>query len=439
MDTKQWTRRWKTWVKPTKLPGVWQRKEGGYLVRVRVTDATTGHLVEIKKVLPETTEAKAFQWLNAERTRIRTGAASDTPQRMRFAEYAQRLFERKLATMEIRSAKGRAKWTNTLEHLIAGSRGRKSGLVAKGFGEMFLDQIGVGQVEAWKAELAGLVRVGDYKPTTCNGWLTILRVVPKAAKRELSLPILATEGVRDLDESEHATYTEEEPNALLPEEVPRFLEAVRELHPAHYAMTFLGLATGLRPSSLRPLRRKGHAADVLWDEGKLLVRRSHTARAEVMNTTKQRVRYRIHLPEPVLEVLRWHIRTQLPTPEMQESDLLFPSTTGGFRSPCVLNKPFADVADAVGLGKAVTQRGLRRTFNDLARAAAIEGVVTRSISGHLTERMQHHYSTVNADEQRGSIARVIDLMEARDERSSAGGAPTGAPAPSSGAPNEKTG
>jgi hypothetical protein len=42
----------------------------------------------------------------------------------------------------------------------------------------------------------------------------------------------------------------------------------------------------------------------------------------------------------------------------------------------------------------------------LCRAAAIEGVVTRSISGRLRERMQRHYSTVNADEQRGSIARV---------------------------------
>lgn len=439
MDTLQWKKRWKTWVKPTKLPGIWQRKEGGYLVRARATDATTGHLVEIKKVLPKATEATAFAWLSGERTRVKTGVVSDTPPKTRFAEYAQRLYERKLATMEIRSAKGRAKWSNTLEHLIAGSRGKKSGLSVKGFGEMFLDQIGTAHVEAWKVGLAEMIRAEDYAPTTCNSWLSTLRVVLKAAKRELSLPVIATDGVRDLDESEHETYTEEEPNALLPAEVPRFLDAMRELHPQHYAMTFLGLATGLRPSSLRPLRRKGPQADVLWDEGRLLVRRSHTRGTEVMNTTKQRVRYRIHLPEPVLEVLQWHIDTQLPTPEMEESDLLFPSTTGGFRAPCVLNKPFADVADAIGLGKSFTQRGLRRTFNDLARAAAIESVVTRSISGHLTERMQHHYSTVNADEQRASIARVIDLMAARDERSASGGAPGGAPTPAGGASNEKAG
>jgi hypothetical protein len=87
-----------------------------------------------------------------------------------------------------------------------------------------------------------------------------------------------------------------------------------------------------------------------------------------------------------------------------------PGHHGGFRSPSVLNKPFADVADALGLGKAFTQRGLRRTFNDLARAAQVEGIVTRSISGHVTERIQEHYSTVHEDEQRAGIARVISLF-----------------------------
>jgi hypothetical protein len=112
----------------------------------------------------------------------------------------------------------------------------------------------------------------------------------------------------------------------------------------------------------------------------------------------------------MLVLLRWHVRTQLVTPEMEESDLLFPSVTGGFRSPCVLNKPFADIAETIGLGKSFTQRGLRRTFNDLARAAHVEGIVTRSISGHATERMQEHYSTVHGGEQRAGIARVISLF-----------------------------
>jgi hypothetical protein len=38
-----------------------------------------------------------------------------------------------------------------------------------------------------------------------------------------------------------------------------------------------GLARGrVRPSTLRPLRRTGPTPDVLWDQGVVLVRRSHT-------------------------------------------------------------------------------------------------------------------------------------------------------------------
>jgi len=99
----------------------------------------------------------------------------------------------------------------------------------------------------------------------------------------------------------------------------------------------------------------------------------------------------------------------------------------------VLNKPFTDVAEEMELGKHFTQRGLRRTFNDLARAARVDALVTRSISGHLTEQMQHHYSTVSGAEQRDSIAKVIELTKVREKRDAAkeqaaGGALGGAPA-----------
>lgn len=54
---------------------------------------------------------------------------------------------------------------------------------------------------------------------------------------------------------------------------------------------------------------------------------------------------------------------------------------------------------------------------DLARAAEVQSLVTRSISGHLTQRMQDHHSSVSGDEQRHALARVVDLagVTARDE------------------------
>jgi len=447
-NKNEWTRRWKTWVRPTRLPNVWQRKEGGYLVRARVKDPTTGQLKEIKRVLPEADEVTAFKWLEDERAKMRSGFARVQRPSVHFADYAVSIFEKKAAPGgKIRSSAGRMRWKSTLEHLIRGTRGEKARKRVPGFGEMFIDKMHITHVEAWKQGVGELIAAGDYSPTTVNGWLSILRVIMKAAQREFDLAHRAMEGVENFDTSEHVTYSEEEPNSLPADRVGEFLQILHRLHPAHYAMAYLGFVTGLRPSSLRPLRRRGSEPDVLWEKNRILVRRSQTSGQEVMNTTKQKRRYAIDVPEEVMQILRWHVETQLDTPQQQDSDLLFPSTTGGFRAPTVLNKPFVEVGEEMELGYVFTQRGMRRTFNDLARHAKIESIVTRSISGHLTERMQDHYSTVNAAEQRESIAKVIDLFGTKPLAKSAtggapetaGGAPGGAPAPGGGAPNERTG
>ena len=440
-DKKQWLYRWKNWLMPSAVPGVWHRKEGGHVVRSRVMDPTTGRMKEIKKVMPEADLGTAFKWLQDERARVQAGVVLVQPPQHRFGDYANSLFERKMNTGEVRSAKGREKWRHVLEHLIGGTEGKKSGLFVPGFGEFFIDKLDVPHVESWREGMGTLIRAGDYSPTTVNGWLAVLRVIMKAAKREFRLAHLATEDVKNFDTAELETYSEEQPNTLLPDEVPVFLDTMRRLHPQHYAMVYIGLITGLRPSSLRPLRRAGAESDVLWDTSRLLVRRSQTVGDEVMKTTKQKRRYGIDLPKEAMDVLRWHIETQLTTPDQQDSELLFPAVNGGFRSPSVLNKPFSDVVEEMDLGKRFTQRGLRRTFNDLARTARVDALVTRSISGHLTERMQHHYSTVNADEQRQGIAKVIELTRAREKRqaetsdadNASGGAPGGAPGAAGGA------
>jgi hypothetical protein len=67
----------------------------------------------------------------------------------------------------------------------------------------------------------------------------------------------------------------------------------------------------------------------------------------------------------------------------------------------------------MGLKKHVSPKAMRRTFQDLARAAEVKDIVTRAISGHATETMQHHYSTVAADEKKAAIAKVIELAGVR--------------------------
>src|SRR5262249_52261854 len=147
------------------------------------------------------------------------------------------------------------------------------------------------------------------------------------------------------------TFTPESPNSLgdNPEKVSEFLDAMKTLFPQHYGMTFLGFIMGLRPSMLRPVRRQGSEPDVDFDKGMVWFRRSHTLGDEVMRMTKNGLRYGVGLPPAAMDVIRWHVTTQLTTDEQKESDLLFPTEEGGFRAPCVLNKPFAVVSKAIGL------------------------------------------------------------------------------------------
>lgn len=110
-----------------------------------------------------------------------------------------------------------------------------------------------------------------------------------------------------------------------------------------------------------------------------------------------------------MAMLRLHV-TEL-AGAAADSDLLFPSKRGGFRSRSCLDKPFREVAAAIGLTYRVSPKAMRRTCQNLMRAAAsVKDVVTRSISGHATEAMQHHYSTVADQEQREALARLTEIM-----------------------------
>lgn len=251
---------------------------------------------------------------------------------------------------------------------------------------------------------------------TANTDLAVLKVILRDAKLDFELPENPARDVPAFDTSQHRTYSREQPNSLKSSELRDFLACMREKFPQHFAMVFSGFVTGLRPSTLRPLRRAGPTPDVLWDERVVLVRRSHTLGEVTMVGTKTGVDLEITVPEELLEVLRWHVATQLESKEQKESELLFPSETGGFRARTVLEKPFAAVTKALGLKKRITPRAMRRTFQDLCREARVADVVTRSICGHATEAMQRRYSTVSGSEQADGLARVIRLFDSPSTR-----------------------
>ncbi len=257
--------------------------------------------------------------------------------------------------------------------------------------------------------------MADHTPVTANGWISILKVICAAMTTHFELdrnPAAALEYFPT-----GRTYTREQPNALTAPQVRVFLATMKRMFPQHYAMVFFGFISGARPSTLRPLRREGDVTDLKWDERVILLRRSNTLGDEIMDETKTALDQEIPLPPLAVRVLRAHIAA-LPDGPMRESPYLFPSVTGGMRSRSVLDKPFRDVLKALGWTIKLTPKGMRRTFNDLARDAEVHDVVTRAISGHETERMQRHYSTAQREEMREAVGRVISLAVERAKRQS---------------------
>jgi integrase len=417
MTKHQWVRKWNSWVEaqPT-LPGVYRRKEGGFLVRGRAVDPKNGATRQVVRNLPDLTQAEeARLWLKAELESIRKGASRPTNrQPERFATYAVSLLKEKVEKRQICSSKTEEKWMLALRHVFGLKDDKGTTDVGiRGLGEIFVDQLTRADIEAWRDSWEPRVNGGTYAPTTVNEWIAVLRVITKKMRSDYGLLVDPCADVEDISTKGHRTYTFEQPNSLNVDELSTFFEIAWEKYPQHFAVLLLGSVTGLRPSSLYALRRGGDNADVKWDQGLVLIRRSRGVKGRVMEMTKTNHDQVIKLPEFVMSVLRWHVDKQLTTRDMERSELLFPSEVGGFRSNSALTKPFKGIAQAMGLKKQISPKAMRRSFQDAMREAQVANVVVRSISGHLTEQMQQRYSTAQGHEQEQAIARIVDLTRVK--------------------------
>jgi len=414
-EKAQWKMRWRYLTAPTSRPGIWKLKDGGYYVRVRATDPRTGTRVDRASLVNHegATLTDASRVQGELRFDARERATGKTRSMPLWGEFAASLFEAKIAEGRLKSAKSRERWKNVLERLIPA------------FGRFRIDELRSIDIIAWREQVGRWIRDGmpsirkkdagknvivKLSPVTANGWLSILKVICNAMAKHYELtrdPSRSAEYFRT-----SRTYTREQPNALTVEQMPKFLAKLKELHPQHYAMAFLGFVIGARPSTLRPLRRSGRIVDVLWDEGLVLLRRSNALGQEIMDETKTGHDQDIPLPPEAMRILRDHVKALPPGP-MRDSTYLFPATTGGMRSRSVLDKPFEDVCKALGWSLHLTPRCMRRTFQDLARQADVNDFVTRAISGHETERMQRKYSTAQLAEMRNAVGKVISIATAR--------------------------
>ncbi len=412
-----WKKRWgyEMATKPTR-PGVYRLKTGGFFVRARVTNKLSRR-VEVSAVLHDAkTVASAQASLDELVAAARAAATGVIRKPPRWSAFAVSLLEERVRRGRIESEATVDGWRDLIKlvdpvwgHIDAPRVLRQhiedwlNTTVAKWMveGRTVLKKRRVG---GRKGTLEMVPVTSDIKPVTVNNWLRIIRAISHEIRDRFDLPRSAFKGIDFFVEDR--PYTKEEPNALRTEDetIGQFLRLAREKYPQHYAMIYLGFVTGLRPSSLRPLRRKGSESDINWETGELQVRRSHSRRQHIMNRTKSKVDNVFTLPIEVLGVLRDHAGSL--EGAMAKSDLLFPSETGELRTRGVLTKPFAAIRAELGITYRITPRAMRRTFNDMARAAGIHDVVTRAISGHQDQEMQLHYSTAQSQETRTALAKV---------------------------------
>ena len=105
----------------------------------------------------------AYNRLQDELGRVRDGLKPEAPaQRMRFTEYAASLFEHKLKTGRIKSAKSREKWEYVIRlHL------------APVFGELYIDAIRRADIKAWKERMGVMIsggRASSRSPVSGRRW-----------------------------------------------------------------------------------------------------------------------------------------------------------------------------------------------------------------------------------------------------------------------------
>lgn len=399
----------------TKTSGVYRIDSETYVVRMRKMDPATGLMREkqLKVTTAQAREAGHTGPLEKFAIKVRLSLDSDfdlsapVAGRTRFSDWAEEVYTTRQALGKVRAAETKAKWRGVLDnHLL------------KKWGDTFVDAITRVEVQKWLTKMGEGMQAHEMTPSTMQTrWSIFKTIMTRAAVHfDIKDPTLLVELPVD---DEYSTYTDEEPNSLLPSELPAFFDAAWQYERQHFAMLVIGTLTGRRACELRPLRRQGPLSDLDWETGQLRIRRSQT-KGDAANVLKQKNKkpVQIFLPPMLLDVLRTHVANL--TPYRKTSDLLFPryrpfldgagAPNVGYMSKSALDRPLRNICEKAGIKKHITAKGaMRRTYQDLCRAAEVNRTIQMAMSGHATEAMLELYSSATADEKRSALAKMSDI------------------------------
>lgn len=404
-------------------PGIHKVKEQPqkWYLRKKVTSQKTGRQVEIAKLIDAPNLSGAINKLDELIQQAQTGETVQ-PLKTRFCDYAVSLLEKKIEKGKLKEKlrTGR-EGIASISTLQSWEIALKCHLLPR-FGDYFISEITRNDVLAYKEELEKEVAAGLLGAATANGRLSKLFTILQNAVAELDLTRNPTLKINKLPVGK--TYTRENPNALNSEQAEQFLAVMHRRYPQHFAFFYLMYTLGLRPSSVRPLRCRGPNSDILWDQGILLVRRSHSRRQQIMNMTKTGVDQEFPLPKEILDILKWHIQTHHQTKCQQEGELLFCSPQGKLHHTRSLDWPCKRVAEELKIPFTLTPKGAgRRTHTSLHIESGATTEEAALLTGHHSSKQLAGYVNPNVKlaKQAAGIAKVIALADFRQTRGMSGG------------------
>lgn len=382
----------------TRHPGVSLIREGLYRVRAKVTDPRTGREREIDREV----EARSARDAARERERLRAEALGPMAEaeRQKLGPFAESWLRSRAA--ELKRSTGE-RYADVLELHIAPV-----------FGDWYLDALTEAEIARWRDAMPGT-------PSSRNSRLRVLRTLLEAAVPHLipRNPAARVGAVRE------PRPTDDDPNRLTAAELRGVLEALERAHvedvaaleramrarpgprarvPMTYPIVFFLVTTGVRWGEGSSLR----TSDLDTTAAVAKIERAHYR--GTIDTTKTGTLRTVPLAPELLRVLEAHRRLLI---QAQHPGLgagwLFPSRTGGLRTPSSIVKPLKAALVAAGIRRRQTVHGLRRTLNDLLRQVTT-GEVVRSVTGHVTQRMTEHYSHVAAPEKAAAVSRALRLV-----------------------------
>ena len=377
----------------TKYPGVFKIGDKAYRIHAKAVDPRTGK----KREKEAHHKGISLQEAAGLRAVLLEGIRNPTPPilQVRVVEFAESWMRSKALKIGGPSART---YADALDlHLLPV------------FGDFFYHAITHDLVQEWVDDslLAQWTtpkgRLKNYQPPTVHCWFRVFRTMTRDAVVSLKLPTDPTLRI------EFPPFPDKGfSKAITAQVLADFLHWMQRLYPQHYALTIALAYSG---------QRFCHVSAWQWDDwnqdrGVIKVQRRQV-RGDVGPVSRKKQAPKEYPVPPELEiVLRWQQRVlaESKAPGFEDG-WMFPSSTGTLRVPSSLSKAWKRCMEAAGIEKKFTIHGLRYTFNDLVRRANVDPIVRRALLGHVTERMQERYSTVDIDEKRDAVRGALRLVQ----------------------------